>query len=382
MTSDEEDRGIIEQQIETWVRQNVAFPDKKLHGLAGCHKVVLKHVNVDRKPQGDVASFSVRLEEGAEDEGIPALLHKIADAAQGDADNLNQGLQTYAIFAYYQGDQGYVPRKFFRVSPSDVEVQRDLSPTEPPTEKGLVAQTQRHLEAVMRTATVANGHLFQTLQSELRRLAEINEKYASQQIDFMVIIQDMLDNTHERRLKERGEEAKLAMQDSAVSKLEALVPVIINRIAGKPVLPEEDHSFMLMAQLLENLSEAQQTSFLNSLTEAQKITFAEVLHRYEERKSKWLSREKKIGLGEKSGLPPARGSKSETSAAGQPAELATTESEIRPVTSALSLRERMRLLPTGGPSTDPQIQKIEADTQKFYDRFRDLLNKPTNGEKK
>lgn len=381
MAADEGERGLIETQIEAWVRQHVAFPDKKLHGAAGCHKVVLKHVNIERKPQGDVGSFAVRLEEGAEDEGIDPLLHKIADAAQSDADNLNQGLQTYAIFAYYPGDQGYVPRKFFRVSPSDVEVQRDLAPSEPPTEKGLVSQTQRHLEAVLRTTSITQAQLFQTMQHELRRMAELNEKYAGQQIEFMVVVQDMIDNAHGRRLQERGEEAKLALQESALAKLEALVPVIINRIAGKQVLPEEDRSLMLMANLLENLSEEQQRSFLGGLSDAQKISFAEVIAEYEKKKDKYLNqKDKRLALGAKTGLPPPATKKSESPGD----DVLIPESEARPMPSALTLRERMRLHQTDKTS-DPEIQRIEANAQLFSSRFRDMLGstkKPTTGDKR
>jgi hypothetical protein len=382
MVADEGERGLIETQIEAWVRQHVAFPDKKLHGTAGCHKVVLKHVNIERKPQGDVGSFAVRLEEGAEDEGVDPLLHKIADAAQGDADNLNQGLQTYAIFAYYPGDQGYVPRKFFRVSPSDVEVQRDLAPSEPPTEKGLVSQTQRHLEAVLRTTSITQAQLFQTMQHELRRMAELNEKYAGQQIEFMVVVQDMIDNAHGRRLQERGEEAKLALQESALAKLEALVPVIINRIAGKQVIPEQDRSLMLMAALLEGMSESQQLAFYGNLSDAQRITLAEIFSEYEQRKKKYHGQKNQApGLGAKTGLPPAKPKQDKP-----PGEtpLLLPESEVVPVPFALSLRERMKMH-AEDETSDPQLKKIEADAQVFSSRFRDMLGgtkKPTTGDKR
>lgn len=377
MSSNDGERGLIEQQIEQWIRENVAFPDKKLHGA--CDRVVLKHINLERKPQGDIKAFPVRTEEGAEEDIIDVLLHKIADAAQGDADDLNQGVQSYGLYAYYPGDKNFVPRKNFRVAPSDVEMQRDLSPSEPPTEKGLVAQTQRHLEAVMRTATVAQGHLFQTMQAEMRRLAEINEKFSTQQIDFLVLMQDLLDNAHGRRLKERNEEASLAIKESAISKLEALVPVIINRIAGKPILPEEDRSLMLMANLLENLSEAQQASLYSSLSDAQKIALAEVLSEYEQRKSKWIDHEKKlVGLGAKNKLPG-----SEPGAGDQkPIDVMATPVESQPMPSAMSLRERMSL--PAGPSSDSKIRQIEGDAQAFSARFRDLLGgpKPTQGDNK
>lgn len=373
MASNEGERGLIEQQIELWIRQNIAFPDKKLHG--SCDHVVLRHVGVDRKFTGDVKSISVRLDEGAEDEGVEPLLHKIAEAAQTDTDDLNSGVQSYAVCAYYREDKNYVPRKYFRVAPSDVEIQRDLAPSEPPNEKGITSQLMRHLEATQRTATVATGHLFQTLQGELRRLAETNEKYAEQQIDFLVLMQDLLDNAHGRRLKERDGEAHLAMKESALSKLETLMPFIINRIAGKTILPEEDRSLMLMASLLENLDDNQQTAFYQSLKDPQRVALAEILSVYEQRKSKWLEGEKRlVTLGSKNELPPAQPG----SGGAKTTDILVPESKVQPMPTALNLRERLRL--SAGPSDDHKIQQIEKDAQAFSNRFRDML-KPTTGEK-
>lgn len=370
MARDATDRGLIEQQIESWVRQNVAYPDQKLHGK--CGKIVLRHLSIERKPQGDVAAFPNKLEEGAEDEGLDMFLHKVADAAQQDANDLNQGVQSYALYAYYPQDRDYVARKMFRVAPStEAEIERDLSPSEPPTERGLVSQLMRHLEAIQRTTTVSTGHLFSTLQSEHRRMAETNEKFMQQQVDFMVVLQDLLDNAHGRRLKEREDEARLTMQDKAFEIVSTLAPVIINRLAGKQVLPEEDRSLMLMSNFLERLTPEQQESFYGNLSDTQRLALAEVLHAYEERKARWDGK-KSPGpkLGKKSGLPEARRL--------PPSSPGTSAPDPEPgeeaLTHAASLRERLQRQPDA--SSDPSIQKIEVDAQRFYTRFREDL-KPT-----
>jgi hypothetical protein len=365
MAADDVDRGLIEQQLRKWVREHVAFPDVKLHGR--CGKVVLRHLNLEGKPQGDVGAIATKIEEGAEEDGIEPLLHQIAEKLQGDADNVNQGVQTYGVYASYPSDRGYVPRYKVRVAPSDVEIQRDFAPTEPPTEKGLVAQMQRHLEAILRTTTVATGHVFQLMQGEIKRMAEMNEKFAGQQIDVMILMQDLVDNTHGRRIKEREAEANLAMKESALGKLEMVAPVLLNRLAGKQIFPEENRSLMLMAQLLETMSPEQQAAFEGGLTQGQKIALAEVLHNYEEGKSKWIQTEKKtITLNSKNHPP------SSQKTGDAPVE------QTLPMPTALSLRERLKL--TARPSDDPQIQKIEQDAQAFSNRFRDML-KPTGDPK-
>jgi hypothetical protein len=357
-TVDSEELGLIRSQIEDWVKKNVAFPDLKMHGK--CHKVVLRHLTVDRKVQGDVKAFPVRLEEGSEDELLPLLLG-ISEAAQRDADSLNQGLQRYALYAHYSQDAHYTPRKVFTVSPAaEEEVERGVDPTEPPTEKGLVSQTMRHLEAVMRTATLSTSTMMQAQLGEIRRLTELNERFMTQQVDFMVLLQDTLDGSHRRRLDERSEEANLAMKESAMSKLEALVPVIINRLAGKPVLPEEDKSFMMMSALLENLTDEQQAALMTTLSDDQRLVLAEVLAAYEQKKSRWLQGQKQQVLASSPTTPTA------------PALPAV------PLPTTMTLKERISSLPEESP--DPHVRRLEADAQAFTDRMRQLTRtKEKNG---
>jgi hypothetical protein len=354
-----EDRGFIATQIEQWVRSTVAFPDVELHGR--CNKVRLAHLSVDKKPQGDVHTFSVKLEEGAEGE-IDPLLIQIADAAQRDCDDMQSGVQQYALYAYFPADQNYVPRKVFRVTPSDIEIERDTIPSEPPTEKGLVAQTMRHLESVMRTTTVTNNMIFQTMREENARLATMVDKHSQQQVDFLVLLQDLLDRSHSRRLAERSEEANVAMKESALSKIETLLPVIINRIAGKPVLPEESKAFMLLSGLLEGLSPEQQQTFRNMLDPTQLIVLAEILEDYEKKKSKVLSNDNALLKRKK--LPGAE----------DRADPKVIDVSSTPLPSTMKLQERMTLI--RGPSRDPRILKLETDAQNFQSRFADMLRPP------
>ena len=354
------ENGTIVAQIAPWILREVAHPDYSKQGR--CSKVVLRHLSVDRKIQGDVGTFPVRLEEGAEEE-IDPLLNAISDAAQNDANDLNSGVQLYALYAYFDKDRSYAPRKVFRVSSIDQEIERDVNPSEPATEKGLVSQTMRHMEAIMRHATVAAGMQQQTMQRELQRLSDQNEKFSQQQVDFMLLLQDTMNDAHSRRLKEKESETSLAMKEAVLSKLEALVPVIINKIAGKSVLPEEDQSFMLMSSLLEGMSEEQQSSFYNSLTDAQRMTLSTILAAYEQKKSKWIEGQKKSVLGRQNALPPPSPGTA----------LATTNP--MPVPTTMSIRDRIDSIPT--ESSDPDLRKLEADAAAFTNRFRAALKSPT-----
>lgn len=358
---DERDR--IERELTPWVRQHVAFPDR-VHGR--CHQVKLRHLNVNREVQGDVTAFPVKLDEGGEEDGIGPLLHQIAEAAQRDADDINQGVQTYAIYAYYTADKNYAARKMFRVASSaEAEMDRNLNPSEPANDKGLVAQSMRHVEALMRHMTVVTSMQFQALTRENQRLSEMNEKFAEQQIDFLTLYQDTMNQATTRRLQEKKEEASLAMKEEALAKLSALVPVVINRIAGQKVLPEEDQSFMLMASLLENMPEEQQVKFYNMLTESQKMTLAEILAQYEKKKSRWLQDKKSMIVGKRNELPsaasPAPASREDPASAPLPTEMPLTQRMLQTVTEK---------------SSDPVLRKIEEDGESLMSRFSDFLKPP------
>lgn len=357
---DDGERGTIEKMIEPWFRRNVAFPDVKRHGR--CDLLTLRHLNLSKQPQGDVGTFPVKLEEGAEGE-FSNILAEVADAAQQDADDVNQGVQTYALYAQFPQDKNYVPRKVFRVAARDVETERDLSPSEPADARGLVAQTMRHLEVTQRTATVVTTELLRYQQQQIERLAAMNEKFSEQQIDFLVLVQDLLDKRHERRLNERDHETGLALKESALTKLDVLLPIIVNRLAGKQVLPEDNASLMLMGSLLENLDDQQQLAILGNLTDAQKMAFAEVIANYEKQKGKWLRGQKKIVLGTENSLVPTK----------EPGDSSS------PLPTSMTLRERMTL---PSKSEDPLIQKIEEDGERFGSHFLDLIKKPTtnNGD--
>jgi len=365
-------RSFIVQSLEQWIKRHVAYPDAK---LGKCHKVVVKHLSVDKKPQGDVTQISVKLEEGGEDEIAP-LLNQIADAAQNDANDLNSGVQQYAICAYYTVDRNYVARKVFRVTSVDEESEKDISPSEPPTERGLTAQLMRHNEAMARQMTITTSMQLQTMEREISRLASMNEKFSSQQVDFIILVQDLLDNTTKRRLDEKREEANLVLKEEGLAKVASLLPFIINKLAGQPVLPTEDPSFMLMASFLENLTEAQQEQLLSSCSDSQKMVLASIVAEYEKKKSK-LASGSAASKFTKTGAPPALPD--------LPGKPNAPRGELqKTVTPPNLLPVHERLTASTEASSDPRLRQIEESGMRLMARFRENhpSSPPKQGEPK
>lgn len=360
--------GMIAQQIDQWLKKQVVIRDKN-HGE--CTQIKLKHMSVDRKVQGDVASFSVKLDHGSDE--LDPLIDSICDAAQKDANDLNSGVQNYVLYAFFPQDLSYSPRKVFRVAGENEDFERELNPSEPPTEKGLVSQLMRHNESIVKTMTVGQGYITGTLQRENQRLAEMNEKFAQQQVDFMVLLQDTMNDSHSRRLAEKKEEVGIAMKQGAIEKLGSLVPVIINRIAGKQILPTGDPAFNLMGTLLESLSPDQQLMFLNTLDDNQKPLFAEMLSEYEKRKAAATGNAPNFieqTLGSKNELPPPSGGEQKMLMAN--ADLLEPEDGAQQLPMFKSVADRLKESPSL-LSGDPILGDIEKKAQEFAARFKDQL---------
>ena len=275
--------GDIEQQIADWIREHVS---SAVAGRGRCARLVLRHMSLEGKPQGDVNAFNIPQDEGLAGE-TDMLVNKVVDSAQRDANDYPGGIQRYAIFAYYTGDKGYVPRKNFRVAAED-EISRDVTPSEPPTEKGLVGQSMRHLEAVLKTATVSYGVVVENLTRQVRDQQEAKKVSDQQMVDVMLLVQENLNEAHRRRLDERREEMMMGIKEGIFEQLKVAAPIILNRIAGKPLLPEQSKSFMLMAALLENLRPEQQAFLRDSLDPPQAAVLGEILGEYEKQKDGFM----------------------------------------------------------------------------------------------
>lgn len=360
-------KGMIEAQIRDWIYQHVVLKEV---GRGLCRKLVLRHLSIDRAPQGDVCSITVP----AGDEGlvgeIDMLVNRIVDAAQADANDLRSGVQQYALYAYYPDDPSYVPRKFIRVAADDnLEIERDVSPSEPPTEKGLSSQLMRHLEAIQKTATVSQSYLFQIMQREMSRLAEQNEKFAGQHAEMMVLVQDTMNEAHERRITEKRAEMSLALQEGAFEHLKTVIPIIVNRIAGRPVMPEPNRQFMLMASLLESLTPEQQAWFRDRFSPGQLATVAEILGEYEKDKELFTGERKVSNEFKANELPAATGQEKLAPMDG--------ENSTRPLRMFEKLGDRVNS--ETETSSDEKLRRLERQAKRYTDTFKSVLKpeKPT-----
>lgn len=270
-------------QIGNWIRHNVlaSTPDN-----GKCYKLVIKHLSVNGKPNGDVTTIKVD-DDIAVVDGVEQLIQEVCEAAQNDANAMREGLQRYAVYAYFNLNKDYVPRMPFRVSAEenyDHEAGEGEG-SEPANEKGLLAQLMRHNEANARITTIHTNNIIETLMRDNASQRALIEKQMGQAVDMAAIIQESLDNSTARRIAEKEAATKAEIVGSVVEHLKLLLPVILNKVAGQKITPETDSSFTLLASLFESLtSEQQQKLFTEFLTPSQSAVLAEFIDTYEKRK--------------------------------------------------------------------------------------------------
>jgi hypothetical protein len=243
------------------------------------------------------------------------------------------------------------------VSPQLADFDRDVSPSEPPSEKGMAAQAMRHLEAVMRTSTASQGYLFSLLERQVQRLQDKDERSDQQKIDMMLLVQDVIDGAHTRRLAERKEEASQGMKENAIEYLKVAGPILLNRLAGKPLFPEKNKAHMLMASLLENLRPEQQAFLRDGLDPSQLSVLAELMGEYEKDKAEFEGKSPRAPQAAGNSLPPTD----------------EPDGEETPRPARMFQKVRDRLLEGDELPQDPVLRRLEQRGASFTKHLTDKV---------
>ena len=149
------------------------------------------------------------------------------------------GLQRYVISAY-SGERA-VTRLPLR---QNAEAERGPAPgdpidSEPPTEKGLLSQTMRHLEISERTHATAIANIFAMQTRMLREKDERINHLEARHWDTVVAAEQLVSEHHRRQLENRAADQKAEAMREVLGTFLQLAPTAVNKIAGRALLPEK-----------------------------------------------------------------------------------------------------------------------------------------------
>lgn len=218
-------------------------------------------------------------------EEIPAFAGNVIARAQEDADGNGPNVQRYVVLAFRKGETKPGSRYSFRLrGESDVDLDEE-SGDEPATIKGLLAQLMRHNEATTRTLVQATGTLMSTMARRLESADRLNESLIKDRTEHFRILEEAKSEQHTRDMEMMLTDGTMRRKDQAFQKLMALVPLVINKIAGSKVLPDKsDPLMMLLEPLIGSMSQEQFQAIQSTLSPEQTIMFVELLQTFQKRK--------------------------------------------------------------------------------------------------
>jgi hypothetical protein len=186
-------------------------------------------------------------------EWVDATSIRIAKLAADEADALPGGVQRYAVHAFSVDTDRKALGRVVWTCQGGQGFDDGLTGTEAPTAEGLVAGAQRHTEFWARLAAGQQVSFIAQLQEELKRLRsenqDLNDRYAKQ-FEMM----EALASAHEERSqKRRLADVKVKALENGAEKLALLLPMAINHLVGRKVLPEAAGAVLTQKAFVESI---------------------------------------------------------------------------------------------------------------------------------
>lgn len=217
------------------------------------------------------------------------LAQEIQDAAQRDVQSRSTGLpQRYVVYAFRAQLDDHESQHAFLVRPG-IHLSRQGEDSEPPTEKGVIAHSMRHDEAVHRLFISGVEVLIGRLAAELERERDARSKAEQLNWSMFEKYQMLLDREHERRVVEAKELMKARRVDELMGVATALLPILATKLLGgaqqqspQQLLPAQDPSAgidpkdMAVRQFFACLSETEITSILGAISSSSQIALAQI----------------------------------------------------------------------------------------------------------
>lgn len=266
-----------QQRFHNWLKQQI-FNDRG----ADCIKLILRHVTPASGKLGpEIAELDVAAEP---DEGtVVELVTQLLSTAEADAAPLG-GVQAYVVQSFFEGhtttDGTLKPksRLTFRVQTEDED---DGVSSEPPTVKGQLAQSMRHVEAVMKISTMQTANAMSMQNQMITRQAAQIEKLEEQRIRNQELVELARSKQHERDMDMMTHESKQDMLQEGIDKFAALAPIAINSLSGQKLLPVTDTRLLSVREFVSSMDTEQLQVLSQTLKPEQAILFRSILQSLE-----------------------------------------------------------------------------------------------------
>jgi len=259
--------------LPPWLRRQFTV----IHDDGRCIRIQLFHMA--GKTRG-VKTWSFRDPvEAPTDQNVDEMVRDVLNTAQEDASDIF-GKQRYGLYAYHERRPDQVAESKIFTCIGGGEGDDDDIEAEGPNSRGLTAQAMRHTEQAMRLAVGS-------AQQQLRALGESYEVTQSrltaseaQRFQQAQIYEGMLTERHVRDLATKESELKMRALGEGIEKLSLLIPVVVNGIAGRRLLPESQTiADAMVGELVESISPEQMAKLQETLRPEQLIVVVNLMKR-------------------------------------------------------------------------------------------------------
>jgi len=250
---------------------------------ARLYKVTLRHVTAagaDRALKGwpvDPDPSAINIE---------SLAQEILHFSQRDANGWG-GEQRYLVDAYFGGDPNpreRTPVFSVRSETNSLTMTREGSyqPSEPASAEGIIAQQMRLTDSFGHILSQTVGGMLDLLHQENKSLRRQVEHSQDLHASLMLERERLLDGRAQRELEERREEIKIKQVERAGDLIAPLIPTIVNKMAGKKVLPEKTiPAWETAKQFMGSLDKEQVEMFIMGLQPTQRVAFTELWNTFQ-----------------------------------------------------------------------------------------------------
>jgi hypothetical protein len=257
--------------VETFLEETLARTDVP----GRLRKLIVCHVIKGNKLGDEIRAVSVPDEPGEEWRTSTAL--KIAEQTAAEAVALSSGVQRYAIQALFEGDDKPHGRTIITAAGTDTD--DGALDTEGPDGEGLVTQAMAQTRFFAQAFGRSSVQQIHTLQTSVDKLTKENEELRAERLKTLRTVEEIMTARHERELEIMRETAKHKVLQETADKIGLLIPVAINHIAGRKLLPENAPERMMVQAFAQRLTpeKLQRLASSGAFDEAELVAFLNIM---------------------------------------------------------------------------------------------------------
>ena len=215
---------------------------------------------------------------------IDVLTNTIRGVATREARGGGSGrFAKFGVFIFHnEAREHHAARYTFQLPrPAIEDGNSDFTDVEPPTQRGFLAQVMRHKEEEHRQSSGDMQYAASILREENESLRARVQHLEAERVDMIVKVEAALTQKEEREIMRQEAEARQIRMKQILDLVMMLGPTIVNRIAGKMLIPERvDTRVEMLRSFMASLNEHQYEMMSKIFTKEQMIVVLEMYQQF------------------------------------------------------------------------------------------------------